>query len=185
MRHSATILLLFLVLSILGTSKAFGQYHRPYQKPGKNVQSLYLELFGNGIFYSFNYDFITKSHFGTRFGVGYDFLTYFSNDPINRNNSNNPRSQSWTLLAMENYYLGNGWLRLELGMGGVVGHIGSDLAGKLKVKPPGLTFTTGLRFLPTRNNPISFKIAFTPFIAHGHFYPYAGVSIGWGVDNLF
>jgi len=145
-------------------------------------------MFGNGIFFSLNYDIVTKSHFGTRVGAGFDFLSFLTGDPSNTNNSNNDNQhfKSWTLLLMENYYVGNKWLRLELGAGGVVGRLyNSDFTGKHKAKPPGLTFTSGLRFLPTEKNPISFKVAFTPIIAHGHFYPYVGVSIGWGVNTLF
>lgn len=188
MRRQAAILSLFFVFAAFGTNQVFGQYHGPSRKVKKNVQSIYFELFGNGIFFSLNYDIVHKNHFGTRIGAGFDFISLFTTNPneVNNSNNNNRPFKSWTVLAMENYYVGAGWLRLELGMGGVVGHLyANDFTGKPKVKPPGLTFTTGLRFLPTRNNPISFKVAFTPFIAHGHFYPYVGVSIGWGVNTLF
>ena len=187
MRRCSTVIL-FLLLVIIGTNQAFGQpYRKPYRK-AHNVQSIYFEMFGNGIFFSLNYDIVTKSHFGTRVGAGFDFLSFLTGDPSNTNNSNNDNQhfKSWTLLLMENYYVGNKWLRLELGAGGVVGRLyNSDFTGKHKAKPPGLTFTSGLRFLPTEKNPISFKVAFTPIIAHGHFYPYVGVSIGWGVNTLF
>lgn len=189
MRRFAAILSLCVVLLAISIHPAWGQYYNnPPSKTKGNVQSLYFELFGNGIFFSLNYDIIFKNHFGTRAGAGFDFFPYLYTDPNNMNNSNdnNRQFKSWTLLLMENYYVGNGWLRLELGAGGVVGHLySSDFTGTHKVKPPGLTFTTGLRFLPTKKNPISFKVAFTPFIAHGHFYPYVGVSIGWGVNTLF
>lgn len=188
MRRLATVVSLFFIFTVLGAPRAFGQFYRPPQKRKKNVQSIYFEFFGNGIFFSLNYDIVHKNHFGTRVGAGFDVFLLFTTKPdeVTNSDNNNRPFKSWTVLAMENYYAGNGWLRLELGMGGVVGHLyTSDFTSKHKVKPPGLTFTTGLRFLPTKKNPISFKVAFTPFIAHGHFYPYVGVSIGWGVNTLF
>ncbi len=188
MRRCIITLSLFVSLILIDSNRVWAQYYQPPRRLKENIQTVYFELFGNGIFFSLNYDIVTKSHFGTRVGAGFDFFNYLSADPNNINNSNddNQHFKSWTLLLMENYYVGSRWLRLELGAGAVVGRLyNNDFTGKHKVKPPGLTFTSGLRFLPTKQNPISFKVAFTPFITHGHFYPYVGVSIGWGVNTLF
>ena len=186
MRRCSTILFLLFAAFFLKTNQALGQYYGPPRKRPENVQTIYFELFGNGIFFSLNYDIVFKNHLGTRFGAGFDFSGIPDNNSWFTSNSNYEPFKSVTIVLMENYFVGNERTRLELGMGGVLGHVGSDITTSKQIaRPPALTFTTGLRILPTSQKHFSFKIAFTPFIAHGRIYPYAGISFGWGLHSLF
>lgn len=186
MRRCAATLPICFILLFIGVNQVFGQYYQPPRKLHKNIQTVYFELFGNGIFFSLNYDVVFKSHLGTRFGAGFDFSGIPDNNSWFTSDPNYEPFKSVSVVIMENYYVGNGRTRLELGLGGVLGHVGSDITTSKDIaRPPGLTFTTGLRILPSEAKHFSFKIAFTPIIAKGRFFPYGGISFGWGVNTLF
>lgn len=186
MRRCTLILSLCVILIVIDSHQVRGQYYQPPRRIKENVQTVYFELFGNGIFFSLNYDVVFKSHLGTRFGAGFDLTGIPNNSSLFTSDPNYVPFKSVSIVIMENYYVGNGRTRLELGMGGVFGHVSTDIAtSKYIASPPGLTFTTGLRILPSESKHFSFKIAFTPTISKGRFFPYGGISFGWGVNTLF
>lgn len=53
-------------------------------------QSVYLELGGNGLIYSLNYDFVFQSNWGVRLGGGYYPFYIDDEDQLNFGNANDP-----------------------------------------------------------------------------------------------
>lgn len=162
------------------SNKGYAQFYTPpyYHGQTRYIQSLYFELFGNGIFYSLNYDVLTSRHLGTRLGAFFDPGALLE-DPDQVRHDEAPTTNV-ALILMENYFLGTGRTRIELGAGGVLGQFDSN-ARRQGVVPPAITFTAGIRILPTPKNHVTFKFAYTPFISHGHFFSRFGLSVGFGL----
>ncbi len=149
---------------------ARAQFDFPLKRPHQPTQSTYVELFGNGMAYSLNYDVIFKNNLGFRIG-GSAFASL--NDQ--NYNSNDEWTKYFTILFMGNYYVGHGRSRLQLGAGYVFGDMGKDPG----LKPPAFTMTVAYRLLPVKHTNYTLKIGFTPFISHRTFYPSIGIAFGW------
>ncbi|MEM8488309.1 MAG: hypothetical protein AAF564_22360 [Bacteroidota bacterium] len=135
--------------------------------PPKN--SLYLELGGNALAYSINYDRIIGDDFSVRAGIG-----FFSTD-LDEGGS----SSIAGIPVMANYLLGSGNSRLELGAGILIVTGSFDVAGASD-SGAGVagTGTFAYRFQKPEGG-VFFKGGFTPIIAGGSFIPWFGVSIGY------
>lgn len=169
----------FCSLLLVVSSPLYAQMHYyPHSNKKPPIQTLYVELAGNGILYSVNYDVIFKDNVGFRLGGSvYGF-------PINSYDNNNQyRYHSWqkdfTVLFMGNYYLGHGASRLQLGLGYLYG----ELDKSFKIQPPGLTMTIAYRLLPVHKHNFTFKFGFTPVISHNAFHPYFGIAFGFKIGK--
>jgi len=133
MKRLPAILSVCLILFFVDINQALGQYYGPSRKVPQNIQTLYFEMFGNGVFFSLNYDIVFKNHSGTRFGAGFDFSAVPDNNSWFNSDPNYEPFKSVTIVLMENYYAGNGRTRLELGGGIVLGEVGSDITTSKKI----------------------------------------------------
>jgi hypothetical protein len=134
--------------------------------------SLYLELGGNALVYSINYDRILSNAFSVRGGIGYYSL---EDDLEGGDNSVSLAAFPLTL----NYLLGSGSSRLELGAGLVILTGSADLGGVSTSNASVIgTATFAYRYQKPMGG-IFFKAGFTPFISGGSFIPWFGLSVGY------
>ncbi len=129
-------------------------------------QSVYAELLGNGLIFSFNYDtrFQGKPDgFGGRIGLGY---AGSDNEGI-------------VLIPFQlNWLLGKNGRYFEIGAGATFASGSSDIFDEDFGKFIG-TMTFGYRRQPIDGG-FMWKIAITPIIAEGVFWPYfGGLSLGY------
>ena len=138
------------------------------------TNAVYLELGGNTVFYSLNYDRMLTDHFSLRAGI--EVM-----DKLN----------TLAVPLMINYLFGSGDHKFELGLGGVF--FSESDAGLLRYRhlfTPGVTSyataTLAYRFHP-KGGGLLFRIGFTPILAENHFIapdvrspimPWIGISIG-------
>ncbi|MEX0723978.1 MAG: hypothetical protein WD357_03245 [Gracilimonas sp.] len=139
------------------------------------VSSIYGELLGNGYSFSLNYDYIHKSNAGIRVGITPIFL-FDNTDNRDPSNYDDTYSQSFQLLVMGNYFIGQGSHKLEIGGGFVFGFSDNNVNLGLP-SYPAFSGTVGYRLIPRKEN-ITVKIAFTPIFSGEEFFPRVGVSIG-------
>ncbi len=131
--------------------------------------SLYLELGGNALAYSINYDRLLNDDFSVRAGIG-----FFSTD-LDEGGS----SSIAGIPILANYLLGSGNSRLELGAGLLIVTGSFDLAGASESDAAVAgTGTFAYRFQKPEGG-VFFKAGFTPIIVGGSFIPWFGVSIGY------
>ena len=133
--------------------------------------SIFIELLGNGVAYSLNYDHKLFNHLSARLGGMYA--------PWNDKDAN--QSASLILVPlMANYLVGNGSSRLEIGAGLTFGHASGNLEGIDEFSGGGIaafTSTIGYRLQPT-NGGFLFRIGFTPIFTGNGILPWAGLSLG-------
>jgi len=166
------LLALFLVLGLTVTSPA--QLPEPPTAGDIPQQSVYLELGGNGLFYSLNYDVLFKSNWGLRLG-GAIYPPAFSNQ------DNNQQAEGGSLafigLIMGKRSWGETAHKLEVGGGLLFGTIYDHDEWDF-IEPPGATFSIGYRYYPVESSHFTFKAAFTPVITKTGFHPRIGLSFG-------
>jgi len=122
---------------------------------------LYVELFGNGVTASFNYERVMSNHFSTRLGLGFIYTTSESNSGYHRDFGFLP-------LVMINYLYqiyGNNYF--ELG--------GGAITSLVSYEP---TFAAGYRYSPN-NGGFFFSLALDMFtnFDNNSFY-WGGMGIG-------
>ena len=126
-------------------------------------RALYLELGGNGLFYTLNYDHMLSNKVSVRVGAG--LVTsgglYVGTAPI-------------TL----NYLLGEGDSRLELGAGALIATSNYFEAENTA----GVAATATFAYRYQKPNGIFLKAAFTPVFRHDFFLPWFGFSIGYALN---
>ncbi len=132
--------------------------------------SFYVELGGNAVLYSINFDRVVSDPFSLRAGIGFYRL--------NSSDSDGDITASAIPLTA-NYLLGRGTSRLELGIGVLL------LAGGIDVgdldesnSTAGPTATFAYRYQKPDGG-VFFKGGFTPFLIEGNFFPWFGVSLGY------
>ncbi len=139
---------------------------RAQERTAKNT--FYVELLGNGLVYSVNYERFVGNDVAFRLGAGY----------ISANDSG--FYGSLFALPVTASYLGvrSGNHALELGGGAVVA---SYSGGKVKVidSDTGVAGTAivGYRYAPTSGG-FTFRVAFTPVFGAGGFLPWGGAAVG-------
>ena len=141
----------------------------PQQKPN----SIYLELFGNGVVYSINYDRMLSENFGARIGLMYlprlDMVFYAFDDLL-------------IIPVMFNFFVGSGNSKLELG-GGIsfVSITGGSVFGfDAAESETGIagTATFGYRYQSPRSG-IIFRAGLTPVFTDEGAKLYGGLSFGF------
>ena len=134
--------------------------------------SIYLELLGNGLFYSLNYDRMITESFGARVGIGYV-------QPI--------EASLTTVPIMAHYLVGSGSSKLELGFGACMllqpdwsglSFIGSEDKEARGSQILG-TATLGYRYQRTDGGFV-FRVGVTPFFGVMGFNLTGGLSFGYG-----
>ena len=161
-------LVLVLTLAAAACTSSFAQGVEQPMKTSANASQVYLEVLGPGIFCSLNYDGRFRkmeNGLGIRVGVsgaGGDGSGYFA------------------LPVQLNYLLGNNGQYLELGAGATYVSAAVDLFdSEEKSSTVAATATIGFRKQPFGKKGITWRLAFTPFIAEGAFIPWGGASIGY------
>ena len=154
--------ILSLSLSVLFISTiAAAQENRAKPLTRKGMKSVYLELAGNGLYSTLNYEYFISHRLGLR--VGGMML------PINGG-----RILFGTLMG--NLVMSDGNLCLETGLGlFIYGGGWEEFSSRGSIA---LTGTVGLRYHPKRGG-IVLRLGFTPIVASGGVFPWVGVSIGY------
>lgn len=140
-------------------------------------QSIYLEVGGNGITYSMNYDLRFENNYGVRLGItGYPPT---DSDRINNRSYQDFRDNQFLFaVIMGNYFIGNQTSSLELGAGVVLGDV-EDKENWSFPLPNAATFTIGYRYMNKKKWQPTFKAGLTPMIGfNGEAHMRVGISIG-------
>ena len=153
----------------------------PYEerRARKADNAVFLELGGNGLVYSINYErLFGDTDFSLRVGLSYISLAA-------SNSRTNAKLGIVTVPVLANYYVGGRDHKLQLGGGltflsvsGQNGDTGNIVTVSGLVPAP--TLAVGYRYLPARGG-FTFFIGFTPFIIPGNaqvLKPWAGMSVG-------
>jgi len=171
--------LLTLGIILIQFQRANAQIYNPrdMQPEQTPIQSVYLEVGGNAILYSLNYD-IVLDNFGFRLGI----MPYGYGSVYDRPSRIDPDGNFLTFDAflgvfMANYLTGSGPHKLELGGGILFGDIQDNVDWDYP-RPPGLTFTVGYRYLSPKNG-FTFRAGFTPVLTSHDLRPGFGISFGW------
>ena len=135
----------------------------------KSKNHLFLELFGNGILYSVNYERLLSDNFSSRIGYSYMPDLIYSTIPITAS-----------------YIIGRGSSKAEAGMGiTITTSVFDGVFGTRKEKQTYLLLTGvfGIKYYKPRGG-YTVKITFTPFysphLKPSKFQLYGGISIGYG-----
>ena len=153
-------LCLILSLFVLSVTAAHAQNNALSVGSSERAQSIYFEILGSGVTYSFNYDTRfqdTRDGLGGRIG-----LSYISIDD----------NSVFTLPAMLNYLLGKEGKYFEMGLGATYVSTNDDDAG-LYVDEPNFigTMVFGYRSQPVDGG-FMFRGGVAPIISEGDFIPY-------------
>ncbi len=157
------------ILVLLACTFAF-----PQEKETAN-NNIYLELLGNGILSSINYEHTYSNNFTMRIGVGW----VFSNS---ESNSGGHHSTAFFPLAMVNYLIdiyGNNYL--EIGGGFLIAT--SELTFSDSFNNPNNitfvpTFALGYRYSP-KDGGFFFSLAFDLFTYPPQVMPWGGLGLGY------
>ena len=157
-----------IILVLLACTFAF-----PQEKETAN-NNIYLELLGNGLFSSLNYEYTISNNFTMRFGVGFAFSN-------SESNSGGHHTTSFLPLAMGNYlidFYGNNYF--EIGGGFLIAS--SNLTFSNSFEPTSLTvvptFALGYRYSP-KDGGFFFSLAFDIFTYPPQVMPWAGLGMGY------
>lgn len=166
---------LFVAFLVAGVSVAFAPTDAQAQDMSKMSlpeakNSVYVELAGNGLLYTVNYDrFFTPKITGRvgvmRAGVSDVSLT--------------------AIPLMGNYLVGSGGHKLELGLGPQILRVGIDVEGgdgfagfDEEVTTIAGSATIGYRY-QSMDGGFVFRVGFTPMFSQFGFQPWAGLSLGY------
>lgn len=135
--------------------------------------SVYIELLGNGLLYSVNYDRKFTNHISGR--AGFMIFGGESEEPTD------DQIGIAIIPVMANYLVGSGSHRLELGAGPLFGVAGGELEEYGTVSGGGvggITTTFGYRYQPVGGG-FLFRIGLTPFYSAGRPQLWGGLSLGY------
>ena len=169
------VCVLFLLMT--GTMSAVAQMHdeESILEPPFAHNAIYVELLGQGLLYSINYDFRFSDHVSLRAGFSswsIPAVPFFPSSDL-----------SFTgFPVMLNYLSGTGDSHLELGIGFIPAtasvsgtFLGENLSGGSTLIIG--TGTIGFRLQP-REGGFVFRVGFTPFITSDGIKPSIGLSLG-------
>lgn len=134
--------------------------------------SIFVELGGNGILYSLNYDRKFANHVSGRIGGMFATL---------KDENTDERIGLLLLPTMVNYLIGSGSSRIELGLGPLWGYANGELddVGSFSgFGLAGVTSTVGYRLQPVDGG-FNFRIALTPFATSDGFQLWGGLGFGF------
>lgn len=137
-------------------------------------QSVYFELLGNGILYSFNYEKYVKPNISLRTGI--------SVIPEQKTISGKKETlNSYLLPMMANYLIGKDCHKLELGAGVVCHYMLKTFKYNKISNKSGCNFYPtarfGYTFIP-KSNGLTYKISYTPILDE-HINHWVGISFGY------
>ena len=169
------------VLSVL----LFCSITRPTRAQVTAPNGIYIELLGNGLLYTINYDRFITDDIGLRGGFEYIGLsaTSGSGESVSVSMMLIPITFNYFLASHDNRKVGSS--KLELGAGIVIANISASVSGNVGnvFSGSGLglggTATVGYRYQPSDGGFI-FRIGFTPLFGPGGFQPFGGISFGYG-----
>ena len=165
---------LLVLLTVLPARTAFAQH----EEAEYTRHSLYFELFGQGIFYSVNYEFRFSPAVSARIGfTSWTLPSFFVLGIGDVNIKAVPVTMS--------YLTGEGNSHFELGAGAIMYSAsvegnwlwGTSNAGAHTESGVLGTATIGYRYQPTRSG-LLFKIGFTPIFSDRGLLPFGGLSLG-------
>ena len=169
-------LFLFVLFTAAPMNRAWAQESNLSKDFARN--SIFLELGGNGVVYSLNYDHKFFDHASARIGGSY--IRFSADDP----NTLDGRISLLFVPITASYLVGEGNSRLELGGGPLItvassggGTVDNEQFDNFRGGGVGFTGIVGYRLQP-RNGGFLFRIGFTPVFAPGYFLPWAGLSLG-------
>jgi hypothetical protein len=144
--------------------------------------SIYLELLGNGVAWSINYDRFLTPDLGFRIGFGYFGI---GTGPAGQNQDNIISESLTAVPATLNYFIGShdnrgrlGSSKLELGIGIVYIHVTASFFGiGGAASTIGGTGTVGYRYQASDGGFV-FRIGFTPIYVMSTFIASGGLSLG-------
>lgn len=152
--------ILILIFSLITLTTSFSQE--------RNSSSLYLELGGNALLYSINYDKLISDDFGLRAGF-MAFAAVGSSSAV----------VAVGVPVLANYFVGEGNHRLELGLGFtyMAGSVGvADVAAEGSGIMP--TGSIAYRYQPVDGG-FFFKVGFSPIKTEYEFLPWGGLGLGY------
>jgi hypothetical protein len=156
-----------------------GYYAPPESQERTAMNGLYVEGFGPGLFYSFNYDRVI-SDIALRIGIGYITLGV-----SNLNGTQRTNTYVWTLPFDINYIgIGSKKHIFELGAGATVIGIGpgASTLGGLETTNDSKTFIYGHLNIGYRLQPPSggfmLRTGISPLIGAGGFLPWPYIALG-------
>lgn len=172
---------LLILLVLFQTSALIAQ---PFEKPsnnliGESISTFYLEVGGNAILASVNYDLLLTSYYGIRVGISPGLIVFDEDD----SNTEFDLQGSNFIGILSAYKLhGTSSHRLETGIGVVVGEFNTT---KEENYPsiPGIAINVGYRFISKREKGLSLRAIFTPILSNDGFTPWIGASIGFSFKN--
>jgi hypothetical protein len=147
--------------------------------------SIFLELLGNGLLYSINYErFFEDSGFSVRGGFSYISLSASAGNAATGTSSAKATFMTFPLLG--NYYVGGRDHKLQLGLGVTFMYAAESAGGggvgvaSVSGFVPAPTAVVGYRYIP-HDGGFAFFIGLTPFIVPGgdkSVLPWGGMSFG-------
>lgn len=161
------------VLAILAIGLIDVATPTPTNAQSYSQNSVYVELGGNGLFYSVNYDRRFTNNVSGRFG----FMIFGGQSE----QATDDQIGVGIFPVTANYLVGTGSHRLELGVGPVLMVAGGDLEEYGTVSAGGIagvTSTFGYRYQPMEGG-FLFRIGLTPFYSDGRPQLWAGLSLGY------
>lgn len=151
------------------------------QPPGPAAAAAYIEVGGNGLLYTVNYEARFHDHGTARLGF------MFTNRTVESEETGQDTSVGVALVpVMGNLLLGRGAGRLEIGAGPMIGIAGTgvqrvEVGGTYvefdDLNLAGVTSSVGYRYMPRDGGPV-FRATVTPFYS-GALQVWGGLTLGW------
>ncbi|HMB91387.1 MAG TPA: hypothetical protein VKP65_11105 [Rhodothermales bacterium] len=130
--------------------------------------TVYVQLGGNAIAYSLNYERLFTAHLTGRIGAMYAHLDVGDLEDVTETEG---KETLVFVPVMVNYLLGTGKHRVELGAGPLL--VTSDAGGG------GIAATATAGYLYRPNRGFNARLGFTPAFSTGFFLPWGGVGLGY------
>ncbi|GAB5408863.1 MAG: hypothetical protein BalsKO_12280 [Balneolaceae bacterium] len=150
----------------------------PTNKFQDTRSTFYIELGGNAIFGSVNYDLTFDSKYGVRIGVSPGLFL------LDNSSNNYEEDFDFDLTALISAFklFGSDLHKFETGIGVL---FGDRITPRDKNYPaiPALALNLGYRFISTKEKGISFRGMFTPSISKNGLITWVGISLGYSFKN--
>lgn len=172
---------LFIFFSLATYTLVNGQqYEVQSSASGKDfTNTFYIEIGGNALLGSFNYDLVLPSSFGIRVGISPTFFLFALEEDQNYYKEGNVDF----IAVLSGFKLhGKDSNKFETGLGIVFGEATDDFLDKYGTIP-GVTLNMGYRFVPVKKKGLSIRAMFTPIINSEGFVPKFGLSVGLSFRN--
>lgn len=169
MKAALSVLCLLLPLAVAGQTSELETREIPVMRRG-----YFVELLGNGLLYSVNYERVYRDHLSVRAGV------MVGGASVTVNETGNSASVGMILAPiMASTLVGSGKHRLEFGAGllGIAFFGSVEPVGNISTLALGATARIGYLYLPDSPG-TTFRFAYTPLLT-GTFSHSIGLAVGW------